>query len=92
MSDSDVSKSNGENKPNNETGPVANSSDVFSKFGRTPKVFMLRFFGVLFSIISGAVYPIMAFYWAKSSEDLGGMGDDYMAQVRELVFTFLILG
>ena len=86
-----------EEKKKDELGPLSSASDVFGKFGRTGKVKALRFFGILFSVISGTINPIMAFYFARSFEDLGGQpgadsGDDYMAQVRSLVWVFLILG
>ncbi len=85
----------GKEKKKDETGPLASASDVFSKFGRTRKVKMLRFFGILFSIVSGSIYPLMAFYFARSFEDLSGQVDgssSYMDGVRNLVYTFLILG
>lgn len=80
-----------------ELGPLASAPAVFGKFGRTRKVSTLRFFGIVFSVISGCVYPLMAYYFAKSFEDLGGQpgssgGDDYMEQVRQLVWVFLYLG
>lgn len=83
-----------------ELGPMTSFSAVFSKFGRTRKVKTFRFLGVLCSVLSGTIYPIMAFYFARSFEDLGGGGgepgsedgDGYMDQVRNLVFVFLILG
>lgn len=86
-----------EKKKKDELGPLAKASDVFGKFGRTRKVSVLRMIGILFSMVSGTVYPIMAFYFARSFEDLGGQpgsdsGDDYMGQVRELVFVFMIIG
>jgi ATP-binding cassette subfamily B (MDR/TAP) protein 1 len=79
-------------KKKDEAAPLAKMSQVFSKFGRTRKVAILRFVGILFSIISGCVYPIMAFFFARSFEDLGGGGDDYMAQIRNLAYTFMVLG
>ena len=82
-----------ENDKKDEIGPLAKSSEEFSKFGRTRKVALLRFVGVFFSIVSGSVYPIMAFFFARSFEDLGGEIDgDYMARVRQLVYTFMVLG
>ena len=82
-------------KEEEEVGPLSKASDVFSKFGRTKKVKMLRFFGVAFAVISGCIYPVMAYYFARSFEDLGGDlsgSGDYMAKIRELAFIFMILG
>lgn len=85
-----------EEKKEDELGPLAKTSDVFSKFGRTRKVSALRFVGIFFSICSGTIYPIMAFYFARSFEDLGGLaGNDsavFMAEIRNLVYAFMILG
>jgi len=76
-----------------ELGPLASTSEVFSYFGRTRKVVVLRVFGILFALISGSVYPIMAFYFAKSFENLGASVDgDFLSSITEVVMVFLVLG
>jgi len=80
-------------KNKDEAAPMAPFSAVFSSFGRTTRVKLFRFLGFLCSVVSGCVYPLMAFYFAKSFEDLGAqLGPDYMKGVRDLAFVFLYLG
>ena len=78
-----------------ETGPMAPASLVFSEFGRSSKVKFYRTVGISFSLLSGLVYPVMAFLFAKSFEDLSAPtegNDDYMKNIRTMVFQFLYLG
>jgi ABC-type multidrug transport system fused ATPase/permease subunit len=75
-------------------GPLANVTDVFTAFGRTPKVLALRWCGVLCAMVSGSVYPIMAFYFSKSFEKLGAASDgaDFLSDITDMVIVFIILG
>lgn len=82
-----------DDKSKEEVGPLAKPLEVFSKFGRTSKVKGLRFTGITFAILSGTVYPLMAYFFARSFEDLGAQLDgNYMAKIRELAFIFMALG
>ena len=78
-----------------ETGPMVPASMVFSAFGQTSEVKIYRIAGICFAFLSGLVYPAMAFLFAKSFEDLSAPtegNDDYMKNVRNMVFQFLYLG
>ena len=83
----------GKDDKKEDLGPMVSVSDVFSKFGRTRKVTLLRICGIFFSMVSGSVYPVMTFFFARSFEDLGAIETGGgMDTVRELAFVFLALG
>lgn len=77
-----------------DVGPLAPASAVFSAFGRTPKVILYRLLGVFCAAISGSVYPVMAFYFSKSFEELGASADsnDFLSDIVEMLIIFVILG
>eukprot|EP00559_Dactyliosolen_fragilissimus_P008998 CAMPEP_0184863396 /NCGR_PEP_ID=MMETSP0580-20130426/10902_1 /TAXON_ID=1118495 /ORGANISM="Dactyliosolen fragilissimus" /LENGTH=1328 /DNA_ID=CAMNT_0027361703 /DNA_START=81 /DNA_END=4067 /DNA_ORIENTATION=- len=77
----------------NGSGPIASVSDTLG-FGSSPRVRLYRFLGFIAAAASGVVYPAMAFYWAKTFEDLGAVtdADTYMRQIRTMAYTFMILG
>ena len=90
-----TSKSKDKDEEKEETGPMAPVSMVFSAFGQTSQVKAYRAAGFFFSFLSGSVYPIMAFLFAKSFEDLSAPTEgnaDYMSNIRTMVFQFLYLG
>ena len=76
------------------TWPLASSQAIFSAFGKTRKVSIFRTLGILFAMLSGAVYPCMAFYFTKSFEGVGAQSSDenYLSNVRYMVFTILVVG
>lgn len=72
--------------------PMATVSQVFS-FG-TPQTPLLLFLGAIFACISGMVGPFMVVYFAKANTDLSGdpTSDEFMENIKELAYTFLVLG
>lgn len=72
---------------------LATISQVFS-FANTPQIRLRIFSSCVFAVISGAVFPAMAFYFAFAFEELAAdsTGEDFMQTVRELAFAFLIMG
>jgi len=77
-----------------EVGPLSSASDVFTAFGRSGKVVALRWCGFACAMVSGSVYPIMAFYFSKSFEKLGASsdGDGFLSGITDMLIVFLILG
>jgi ATP-binding cassette subfamily B (MDR/TAP) protein 1 len=73
--------------------PLASIRDVFS-FGKCRKKRISIILGFACSFVSGCVFPVMAFLFARSFQDLVGVvsGDEFLAQVRELAYSFMILG
>lgn len=88
------SKNEEEGKGKNKLGPLSPASAVFTSFGRTSKVIAFRWLGVCCSIVSGSVYPIMAFYFAQSFEKLGAAAgsDNFLEEITDLAMVFLLLG
>jgi ABC-type multidrug transport system fused ATPase/permease subunit len=77
--------------------PMAPTSAVFTAFGRSQKVKMYRWLGVICSIVSGTAYPLMSFYFSKSFEKLGaqagaGGGDAFLKEITEIAYVFMGLG
>ena len=92
--DAETAASTSSKDEKDTTGPMVSVSQVFSAFGNTTKVKVYRVLGVLCSLVTGLVYPFMAFYFAKVFEDLGAAtsSESYLANVREMAFTFVVLG
>ena len=83
-----------ESRPKKEVEkPLASIRDVFS-FGTGHKKRICLILGLACSFVSGCVFPVMAFLFARSFQDLGAStsNDDFLAQVRELSYTFMVLG
>lgn len=64
-------------------------SFVFSAGGTTPLIF---FGGVFGALGNGAVYPILAYLFSSSFADISSAANEGLAQVRELAYTFMIVG
>lgn len=77
-----------------ELGPLATYSDVFTAFGNTTKIKIFRIVAVLFSIVSGLAFPAMAYYFAQVFQDIGSVdtAEDFSRSIRKIVFTFMIIG
>ncbi len=90
----DTTPDDDKKKKKEEKGPMAPASAIFSAFGRTGKVTLYRYLGITCSIISGSVYPIMAFYFSKSFEKLGAptASGSFLGDITEMLIVFLILG
>jgi ATP-binding cassette subfamily B (MDR/TAP) protein 1 len=90
----DDKKADGQEKDDKKLGPMSSPSAVFRSFGRTKKVVTFRWLGIICAIISGSVYPIMAFYFSQSFERLGAStdSDSFLDDITELAMVFLLLG
>lgn len=82
-----------ESKKKDES-PLAPASAVFGSFGKTGNVTLLRFLGIFCAVLSGCLYPLLAFYFAVVFEDLLASTDgaNYLANIREIVYVFMVLG
>ena len=76
-----------------EEKQLAAVRDVFS-FGSGPKKNVCLVLGFGCAIVSGCVFPAMAFFFAQSFQSLGTSvtSEDFASQIRELAFTFMALG
>ena len=75
--------------------PLATTMEVFSFMpNRRTKVYFA--FGVVCAAISGCIFPALAFLFSNSFSDLSGPvtddGDSYLATIRELAYSFMVLG
>jgi len=71
----------------------ASASETLSfVFQCGPKVSLLFFVGLFGAIGNGLVYPILAYLFSNSFSDIAGASSEGLAQVRELAFTFMIVG
>jgi ATP-binding cassette, subfamily B (MDR/TAP), member 1 len=57
-----------------------------------PKMTWIFFAGVLGGIGNGFVYPILAFMFSQSFTDIAGATTNGIGQVRQLAYTFMIIG
>jgi ATP-binding cassette subfamily B (MDR/TAP) protein 1 len=76
-----------------EEKPLASVKEVFS-FGAGPKKIICLVLGFFCAVVSGAVFPALAFLWSESFKDLGAStsGDDFLKNIRGLAFSLMILG
>jgi ABC-type multidrug transport system fused ATPase/permease subunit len=72
---------------------LASISDVFS-YGDGWIKFVCLTLGFFLAMVSGAVAPALIFYFAKAFEELVAdpQDEEFMKQIRELAYTFLVLG
>ena len=80
-------------KSKEETQPsMATVGQVFS-FG-TAQTPILLFLGAMFACVSGMVGPFMVVYFAKANTELSGdpTTDEFMENIKELAYVFLVLG
>lgn len=73
--------------------PFATAQQVFS-FGAGRKIRVCLTLGLIYSVVSGCIFPLMAFLFAKSVEDLGASAtsEGFLAEVRKLACYFMALG
>mmetsp|Transcript_19432 Transcript_19432/g.45977 ORF Transcript_19432/g.45977 Transcript_19432/m.45977 type:complete len:261 (+) Transcript_19432:223-1005(+) len=57
-----------------------------------PKVRLLVFIGTLGGMANGCVYPILAYLFSSAFADISSAESEGLKQVRELAYTFMIVG
>jgi ATP-binding cassette subfamily B (MDR/TAP) protein 1 len=57
-----------------------------------PRVQFLFFLGALGGVLNGLVYPAIAYLFSNAFADIGGASLNGLTQVKELAFTFMIVG
>lgn len=73
--------------------PMASFSDTLSfVFDCGSKIKFLFCLGSFTGVLNGLVYPALAYLFSNSFADISGSPTNGLAQVRELAFTFLIVG
>eukprot|EP00934_Nitzschia_sp_Nitz4_P006351 Nitzschia sp. Nitz4//scaffold41_size133979//19551//23745//NITZ4_003331-RA/size133979-snap-gene-0.97-mRNA-1//1//CDS//3329551422//6341//frame0 len=78
-----------EKKPAEQASVGETLSFVFNGGDSSPVLFGLGFIG---AIGNGAVFPILAYLFSTSFSDIAGASTEGLAQVRELAYTFMIVG
>jgi hypothetical protein len=78
-------------KEDKEPTPLASLQDVYS-FGKNK--FWLVVGGFFCSAVTGCVLPAVAFIFATSFEAVGAStsSEDFLADIRRIAFTLMILG
>ena len=98
----DTSQDNNENrcddddekeKDDDTDDPLATPLEVFS-FMPDLKTKIYFGLGVVCASISGMIFPALAFLFSNSFADLSGdnTGDSFLKTIRELAYSFMILG
>lgn len=74
-------------------GQLASAGEVFS-FVRTRRMALNLALGLFFSVCSGCVMPATAWIFSDSFTNFAGDSGsaDYLANIRKLAFTFMVLG
>ena len=73
--------------------PMATVGEVFSfMWALGPANRLIFFIGCLAGVGNGIVYPILAYLFSNSFSDITGAGENGLENVRDLAFTFLIVG
>ena len=57
-----------------------------------PRIQLIFAVGAFFGCANGLVYPILAYLFSSSFSDISAASNDGLAQVRELAYTFMIVG
>lgn len=92
--DKDLTSQNGgkDKKKKKEKIPMASVGEVFSFMWALGPMSRLMFLvGCIAAVANGAVYPGLAYLFSNSFSDIAGAADG-LANIRELSFTFLIVG
>jgi len=73
--------------------PLASIAEVFS-FGKGAKKKRLLIVGISCAIVSGCVFPAMAFVYSNSLKSLGAStnGGDFLKNVRRIAYSMMCLG
>jgi ATP-binding cassette subfamily B (MDR/TAP) protein 1 len=85
--------SDAKGKKKKETKPMASVSETMQfVFGCGPKVKWLFTLGFIGAILNGLVYPILAYLFSSSFADISGASSNGLSQVRDLAYTFMVVG
>jgi ATP-binding cassette, subfamily B (MDR/TAP), member 1 len=90
---SSPSEGDAKKKKGKKTEPMASIGDVLGfvwDLGTGPR--MLFAIGTICGIGNGMVYPILAWLFSTSFSDIAGAGENGLGQVRQLAYTFMIVG
>lgn len=91
--DSTLSSSGAAKQAKEPVRPQASISETLSfVFACGPGVQILFVIGVLAGFLNGLVYPILAYLFSTSFSDIGAVASEGLGQVRELAYTFMIVG
>ena len=82
-----------EEKDKKKDEPLATAKQVFS-FGAGRKKRICLTLGLICAFVSGCIFPLMAFLFAKAFENLSATAtsEDFLEEVRNMAFYFMGLG
>ena len=90
-----TSSAGGGSKKKKKKGPqpMASLSDTMSfVFACGPRMKLLFALGMVGGLANGLVYPILAYLFSSSFSDISAASNEGLKQVRELAYTFMIVG
>jgi ATP-binding cassette subfamily B (MDR/TAP) protein 1 len=80
-------------KKKKEVKPMASLGETLSfVFECGPRLKFLFALGMTGGILNGLVYPALAYLFSNSFGDISGASDNGLGPIRELAFTFMIVG
>lgn len=91
--DTKAAPGDNENKKKKIKPKMATSGEVLSFVWELgPGNRLLFVIGCVAGVLNGAVYPIIAYLFSNAFSDIAGSADNGLDLVREIAFTFLIVG
>lgn len=83
----------GSGKEKKKAKPMASMSETLSfVFQCGPRVTWIFVLGCIGGLLNGLVYPILAYLFSTSFADISAASNEGLSQVRELAYTFMIVG
>ena len=80
-------------KKKKEAKPMASFSETMGfVWNCGPKVQLLLVIGSIAGVANGLVYPILAYLFSSAFSDISSAENQGLKQVRELAFTFMVVG
>mmetsp|Transcript_17883 Transcript_17883/g.31282 ORF Transcript_17883/g.31282 Transcript_17883/m.31282 type:complete len:866 (+) Transcript_17883:171-2768(+) len=88
-----IDDKNGKDKPKKAPPKQASTGETLSFVFRSgTKTTVLFFLGVLGGIGHGTVFPVIAYLFSSAFADIGAAPTEGLSQVRELAYTFMVVG
>ena len=90
--DTDSTKESKKKKKQAPTQASVGETLSFVFKGNGPKTVATFFVGIIGAIGNGSVYPILAYLFSSSFADISSASTNGLEQIRELAYTFMIVG
>jgi len=90
--DTNSIRSDGDGKVKKAKKQASFSETMSFVFQAGTQTTIILFVGILGAIGNGIVYPILAYLFSNSFSDISAAANEGLAQVRELAYTFMVVG